>query len=157
MILGVNHIAISVPDLEKALEFYRDLLGMKQISAFSWAQNTPEGQGADMILGVKGTAADAVHLQSANLLLELFQFYAGGPAAQDPDRPVVDHGFTHLCFAVTALDEEYQRLKDAGMRFHSPPVQVAEGVRTVYGRDPFGNVIELEEAAGRQDPSQPPI
>lgn len=157
MILGANHIAISVPDLGKALEFYRDLLGFKQVSAFNWAENTPEGHGADMILGVKGTAAQAAHLKGQNLLLELFQFTAGGPAAQDPHRPVIDHGFTHLCLAVTDLDHEYERLKAAGMRFHSPPVQVAAGVRTAYGRDPFGNVIELEEAEGRMDPSQPPV
>lgn len=157
MILGANHVAISVPSLEKALEFYRDLLGLEQVTAFSWTENTPQGQGADMILAVKGSAADAAHLRTRNLLLELFEFKAGGPAPQDPNRPVIDHGFTHLCFAVKDLDAEYERLQAAGMKFHAPPLPVAEGVRTVYGRDPFGNVIELEEAEGREDPSQAPV
>ena len=30
MILGANHIAISVPNMGKALEFYRDMLGLEQ-------------------------------------------------------------------------------------------------------------------------------
>ncbi len=91
------------------------------------------------------------------MLIEIFQFKAGGAKAQDPDRPVIDHGFTHLCFAVKDLDREYDRLKAAGMQFHCPPTPVAEGVRTVYGRDPFGNVIELEEAEGRDVPMQPAV
>ena len=41
------------------------------------------------------------------------------------------------------------------MRFHSAPVDAAPGVRTVYGRDPFGNVIELEESQGRVAPHDP--
>ena len=156
MILGANHIAISVPNLDKALAFYRDLLGLKQVGAFNWDQDSPEAKGAEMILGVKGTAADAVHLAAENLLIELFEFKAGDPAPQNRNRPVIDHGFTHLCFAVKDLDGEYARLKAAGMTFHSPPTPVAEGIRTVYGRDPFGNVVEFEEVAGRELPHQPP-
>jgi len=105
---------------------------------------------------VKGTAARIVHLRTSNLLLELFQFAAGSPTAQNPNRPVIDHGITHLCLAVTDLDAEYARLTAAGMRFHCPPTQVAPGVRTTYGRDPFGNVIELEESQGRVSPYEPP-
>jgi hypothetical protein len=41
------------------------------------------------------------------------------------------------------------------MRFHSAPVEVAPGIRTVYGRDPFGNVIELEDSKGRVAPHDP--
>lgn len=156
MILGANHIAISVPDLGKALEFYRDLLGLKQAGAFGWEENSPDSAGAEMILAVKGTAAQVVALKAENLLIEIFEFKAGGPAPQNPERPVIDHGFTHLCFAVKDLDTEYERLKAAGMKFHCPPTMVAEGVRTVYGRDPFGNVVELEEVEGREDPSQAP-
>ena len=157
MILGVNHVAISVPDMEKALAFYCDLLGFEKAFEFSWDEQSELAEPATKILAVKGTAADAIVLRAENMLIELFQFKAGGPKAQDPDRPVIDHGFTHLCLAVKDLDKEYDRLKAAGMRFHSPPTQVVEGVRTVYGRDPFGNVIELEEAAGRELAMQPAL
>jgi catechol 2,3-dioxygenase-like lactoylglutathione lyase family enzyme len=156
MILGANHIAISVPDLGKALEFYRDLLGFEQVGEFGWEENSEMSVGADIILAVKGTAAHVVHLKCQNLLIEIFEFKAGNPEPQNPNRPVIDHGLTHLCFAVKDLDMEYKRLKAAGMKFHSPPVPVADNVRTVYGRDPFGNVVELEEMEGREKPSQHP-
>jgi len=149
MILGANHVAISVPDLDRALAFYRDLLGFEIAFEYSWERGTPLAEAADAILAVPGTAARSVVLRAGNLLLELFHFHEGSPKAQDPERPVIDHGFTHLCFAVTDLDHEYERLMAAGMRFHCAPTLVVPGVRTVYGRDPFGNVLEFEEVEGR--------
>lgn len=155
MILGVNHVALSVPDMDRALHFYCDLLGFRKLADAGWPAGTAN---ADRILAVAGTSARVCHIGTANLLIELFQFGDCEPAPQDPARPVIDHGITHICLAVSDLDEEYERLRGAGMRFHSPPTDVGiPGVRTVYGRDPFGNVIELEEAIGRSEPQQPPM
>lgn len=154
MILGANHIAISVPDMERALAFYCDLLGFEKLSDAGWPAGTAA---ADQILAVPNTSARIVHIGTKNLLIELFQFGDCEPQVQDPKRPVIDHGYTHLCLAVTDVDAEYARLCEAGMEFHSAPTEVAPGVRTVYGRDPFGNVLELEEAQGRSEPQQPPL
>lgn len=63
---------------------------------------------------------------------------------------------TPICgLAVTDIEAEYERLTAGGMEFHSEPVRVNDRVRSVYGRDPFGNVIELEEVAGRTQAHQP--
>ena len=152
MILGANHIAISVSDMDQALEFYSGVLGFEKILDYGWPAGTDV---ADQILAVKGTSARCCQVRTTNLIIELFEFGAGNPAAQNPDRPVIDHGLTHLSLAVTDLDADYARLCAAGMRFHSAPVDVAPGLRTVYGRDPFGNVIELEESQGRVAPNDP--
>lgn len=149
MILGVNHITVSVPSLEQAIEFYCGLLGFEKIARTSWDADSKMSRKARQIMGIEGTAADAAHLRGPNMVLEIFQFNAGNPATQNPDRPLVDHGITHMCLAVEDLDAEYQRLTAGGMKFLGEPAKVAPGVRSVYGRDPFGNVIELEEAAGR--------
>ena len=155
MILGVNHVALSVPNMDQALAFYCDQLGFKKLSEAGWPAGT---ESADRILAVEGTSARVCHIGMPNLLMELFEFGDCIPASQDSHRPVIDHGITHICLAVTDLDEEYTRLSAAGMEFHSPPTGVGiPGVRTVYGRDPFGNVVELEEALGRTEPQQPPM
>lgn len=155
MILGVNHVALSVPDMDRALQFYCDLLGFEKLSDAGWPAGT---ESADRILAVEGTSARVCHIGTENLLMELFQFGDCDPVAQNPRRPVIDHGITHICLAVTDLDDEYARLSAAGMEFNSPPTDVGiPGVRTVYGRDPFGNVLELEEAIGRVKPQQPPM
>ncbi len=154
MILGVNHVALSVPDMDRAIEFYSGLLGLEHVSEAGWEAGT---ENADKILAVPGTSARVVHLRGANVLFELFQFGDCEPVAQDPRRPVIDHGITHICFAVSDVQAEYERMKAEGMEFHSEPLDVGiPGVRTVYGRDPFGNVIEFEESAGRVRPDVPP-
>ncbi|MBV8665768.1 MAG: VOC family protein [Burkholderiaceae bacterium] len=154
MILGVNHIALSVPDLNKALAFYCDLLGFERGKLNSWEAGTTSSATAEKILAVSGTAADVMHVRGPNLLIELFQFRGGNPQLQDPARPVVDHGITHFCLSVSDLDKEYARLYAAGVKFHGPPTAIAPGLRTCYLRDPFGNVLELEEAKGRTRPAE---
>ncbi len=149
MIQGVNHIAMSVPNLGKAIHFYCDLLGFEKVEQASWKADSEISEAVAKLTGIAGTAADAAHLRGSNMLIEVFQFRECNARAQDPDRPVIDHGITHICLAVQDLDQEYARLRAAGMRFDGVPTKVAPGVRSVYGRDPFGNVIELEEAAGR--------
>ena len=62
-----------------------------------------------------------------------------------------DHGITHLCLDVSDIDAEYARLKGAGMRFHCPPQDLG-AARATYGRDPDGNVVELQEV---MEPTSP--
>jgi catechol 2,3-dioxygenase-like lactoylglutathione lyase family enzyme len=148
MIHGIHHAAISTPDLERALGFYRDLLGAEIVTDFEW----PAGlEVADRIVGLRGSSARAVMLRLGNAMVELFEFSSPTPQAGDPERPVCDHGITHICLDVSDVDAEYQRLREAGMRFHCPPQDLG-AVRTTYGRDPDGNVIELQEVT---DPSSP--
>ena len=81
---------------------------------------------------------------------ELFQYATPQPHPSDSNRPVCDHGITHLCLQVTDIDAEYARLKAAGMRFHCPPQEYTSGLWATYGRDPDGNVVELLEVQDRE-------
>src|SRR5437763_498494 len=65
-------------------------------------------------------------------------------------------GITHVCVEVEGLDEQYERLERAGMRFHAPPQDLGGGVRTTYGRDPDGNVVELQELSSPGHPAALP-
>ncbi len=84
-------------------------------------------------------------LKSGNACVELFEYQTPSPKPGEAGRPVCDHGITHICLQVSAIDEEYARLKAAGMAFHCPPQQVGSDIRATYGRDPDGNVVELLE------------
>ncbi|MCY1251554.1 hypothetical protein D9M72_653300 [compost metagenome] len=86
-------------------------------------------------------------LQGRNLCIELFQFEAPAQLPHDAvhaERPVHLYGITHFCIDVKDIHSVYQRLLDAGIRFHAPP-QDFGSVRATYGRDPDGNVFELQE------------
>ena len=141
MIRGIHHAAISTGDAERLLHFYRDLLGFEVVSDHSWQS------GADMldaILGLHGSAARSLLLRKGDGHLEIFQFQSPRPKPGDSRRPVCDHGLTHICLDVIDIQAEYERLRSAGMAFHCPP-QDFGAVRNTYGRDPDGNVIELQE------------
>lgn len=141
MLKGFHHAAISTPDLDRAVRFYRDLFGCRVVREFGW----PAGvAGADAVTALKNSAARAVMLRMGDSYLEIFEFSSPMPRPADPDRPACDHGITHICMEVRDSTAEYNRLKAAGMRFHAPPVAQDGGFIT-YGRDPDGNIIELLE------------
>lgn len=149
MIQGFHHVAISSPDLDRLVAFYRDVIGFELVYELDWeAGNAP----IDRMMALKDVAARAAMLRTGNSFLEIFEFSSPPPKAQVGDRPVIDHGLTHICLAVDDAQAEYQRLSAAGMRFHCPPVDAGLPVIGTYGRDPDGNVIEILEV---RDPAQP--
>ena len=83
-------------------------------------------------------------LKIGNSFLEVFQFDSPAQEAQPTRRPVNKYGITHVCLEVTDIQAEYERLRAAGMEFHCAP-QSQDGSSMVYGRDPDGNVVELQE------------
>jgi catechol 2,3-dioxygenase-like lactoylglutathione lyase family enzyme len=142
MIQCLNHVGISVANLERALAFYRDLLGLEVLVHRPFA-----GRHYEMILGLEGASGRVAFLKSrlGGLQIELFEFERPTAKPGDPHRPVCDHGITHFCLEVKGIEGEYERLKTAGVVFHCPPLEYAGQVKVTYGRDPDGNVFELLE------------
>ncbi|MYB09236.1 MAG: VOC family protein [Acidimicrobiia bacterium] len=156
MIHGVHHIALSTGNLARMRDFYTELLGFEVVDERGWTDN----EVIDSIVGLENSSASSLILRAGNVFIELFQFHEPIGAPSDPDRPVCDHGYTHLALNVSDIDAEYERLRAAGMRFHRPPPTEEElgergeklSLRATYGRDPDGNVIELQEVL---DPHMP--
>ena len=148
MIRGVHHTAISTGNLDRSLAFYRDLLGFEVAIEFEWSKGT---EFADSITGLTDSAARTAMLKAGNMMLELFEYSSPTPKQGDLRRPVCDHGITHICVDVVDIDSEYERLRSAGMTFHCPPQDLGIAKAT-YGRDPDGNVVELQEILDKSSP-----
>lgn len=142
MIHGINHVAISTADIERLSAFYMDLLGFEEVFRLNWDVGDKV---LDSITGLKDSSARIIMLKCGNACIELFEYETPPPRPVDPQRPVCDHGITHVCLQVTDIEDEYKRLEAAGMTFHCPPQQLGDLAAT-YGRDPDGNVIELLQA-----------
>jgi catechol 2,3-dioxygenase-like lactoylglutathione lyase family enzyme len=126
--------------------FYRDVVGAEELTEGTYAWE-PGWTVVDEIIGIERTAARVVTLKLANVFIELFQFSSPEPKPADPARRACDHAYAHIAFDVEDVPAEYERLLAGGMRFHAPPMRVAEGLPiSVYGQDPDGNVIELQES-----------
>ena len=141
MIMRFHHAAISTPDLARAVHFYTEVIGCQEAWSFSWESGSAE---ADAMTGLKDSAANAMMLKLGDSFLEIFEFSSPAPAPGNPERPVCDHGITHICLQVQDLHGEYERLIKTGMKFLSPPL-TQESSYVIYGRDPDGNVVELIE------------
>jgi glyoxylase I family protein len=147
MIHGMHHTSITSPNIERAIAFYVSLLGFKLRAQGSWEQGN---EALDSIVGLENSSARFVMLWAGNTHLEIFQYTTPEGRPRNPNRSPSDHGITHICLDVTDVDAEYERLSAAGMRFNTPPRTVF-GVRTTYGADPDGNVIELQEVLDWED------
>lgn len=151
MIRGVHHVAVATGDIDRMVAFYTEALGAEVVTRGSWDRGN---EAIDQIVGLTDSAAATSMLRLGNLYLEVFQYHAPEGAPADPHRTVADHGYTHFCLDVVDIDAEYERLSRLGMTFpNPPPPSFGRGtMRAIYGRDPEGNVIELQEVL---DPDEP--
>ncbi|ATW02319.1 VOC family protein [Sphingopyxis sp. BSNA05] len=139
MIKGVHHIAIGVPDIEAGLAFYRDVIGFE----LDWRSDIPsDNDKAGAAVGLPGFEARMAMLKGPNISLELWQY--SRPEPRDRRSNPADLGYPHMALAVEDIEAEHARLSEAGMTFVGPPVDFGQQ-KAIYGRDPFGNVIELLE------------
>jgi len=134
----IRHTGLVVYDLEKAIHFYRDILGLKvqrQMQEF--------GSFIDNLLGIKGVRLKTVKMAAGDGgLLELLNFQSSPTAERQ--RRINQIGYSHIAFTVDDLEYEYQRLKKIGIKFDSAPqVSPDKLARVVFCRDPEGNHIEL--------------
>lgn len=140
-------MSVHVRDLDRMVKFYREAFGFEVVGEeFSWRNS----EMLDRILDVPGSAARGVMLRAGTCYMELFEFSSPEPECTRPLRPY-DKGYTHFCVDVTDIEKEYERLKTLGMTFGDrEPVDVGH-VKTLYGRDPEGNVIEIQQTAEHCD------
>jgi glyoxylase I family protein len=140
----VHHTGFTVSDMDRAIPFYRDLLGLRLVQD-AIRENLPS---YDEILGFPNVKIRvALFLDAHDRMLELVEYLHPRREVRDLKNTYV--GAAHMSFAVADLDREYERLKAGGVRFNSPPVRVMrEGKylgKSLYMFDPDGITVELYE------------
>ncbi|MDW8054147.1 MAG: methylmalonyl-CoA epimerase [Anaerolineae bacterium] len=127
----LEHLAIAVPDLEAALAFYRDTLGL----SVQRVEEVPQ----------EGVRVAFLPLGESHI--ELVQ-----PTRDDTGiaRWMSKHGggMHHVCLAVRDLEAVLARLARAGVELINPtPVMRADGTRYafIHPRSAFGVLVELYE------------
>ena len=139
MILGVHHAALAVPSMEEALAFYCNVLGFEVVVE----AEVPSGfDPMCEALGTEDSGFKVRMIRKGNSCIELFEFAVSkeGEALRPPNRI----GLTHIALASDDISADYERLAENGVNFNAALFGAAPS-RFAYGRDPFGNVIELLE------------
>ncbi|MFG2960977.1 VOC family protein [Streptomyces sp. NPDC048291] len=151
MTRSVNHVGITVGDLERSLDFYARVLGGTTVGV--WERSGPR---IDAVTGYRGVVVRQafVRLPLGVALVELLQYVGGSTVVTDPDHGRA--GSVHLAVDVEGLDEVLERMRTEGVPILSEPITAGEGPlegrRVVYVLDPDRVRVELVEVP---DPSAP--
>lgn len=151
----VDHVGLTVPDLDRAVRFYSDVIGgteLYRLGPFDAAQmpRMPDGRDwTDAHINVPGARLTIAMLAlGPNLLLELFQYEQPADARKVPPRNC-DVGGHHVAFKVENLETAIAYLKERGVKVLDGPTLLQEGpaagLRFNYFVDPWGNHLELVE------------
>jgi methylmalonyl-CoA/ethylmalonyl-CoA epimerase len=131
MIVALDHIAIAVPDLQRAIDRFLGDFGL----TFEGTENVEAANTTTAFFPIDGTSIELVH-------------------PLDGQGPLVQHlekrgpGIHHLCFRSDNLDEDVVNLKDKGYRFLSDEPSVgAHNTRVIFihPKSCDGVLIELNE------------
>ena len=95
MIVGLNHIAIAVPDFEEAIERFLLDFGLN----FKGTEDVVSAKTKTAFFPIEGTQIELIHPLSAESPVQKFLDKRGG-------------GLHHICFETDALDEDVLRLKE---------------------------------------------
>jgi len=129
---GIHHVALSVTDYQKSLEFYKQLNFSK---VYFWEAD-------DKSLSI-------THLKNGDFILELFCYSKPQPApntihSTDTDLPIV--GTKHFGLKVDSIEAAYEDLLTKGLIDTS--VQIAQGrtgIHYFFIEDPDGILVEIAE------------
>jgi catechol 2,3-dioxygenase-like lactoylglutathione lyase family enzyme len=145
----INHIAFSVPDLDQAITWYKEVLG------FIIVKEPVEFVADDSLLGmaVKDMHGPSLKkmrvalLSSANQVgLEIIEY-----VEPKVERRVTDNfdywksGFFHTCIIDPNIEELCKKIYETGGKQRSKIWEVVpdKGYKMALCEDPFGNIIQI--------------
>lgn len=120
---GIGHVAFTVSDMEKALDFYCDRLGLKLIYSLDDEQGKPW--------------LNYLRVRDGSYL-ELF--YGGREKAAETEQAA---GFLHVCLECDELPGTVESLRAKGVPIDVEPKQGGDRNWQAWTHDPDGNKIEL--------------
>jgi lactoylglutathione lyase len=152
LLRAYSHFSFVVSDIERAVAWYRDVLGLRLV-----ARQRQDNDYTRRFVAVPGAILEVAEFAlpevaaSEEVLLELIE-YVEPPGEHSPPRRQ-DVGSAHLSFIVDDIAAEHERLSEAGASFVTPPVRIEAGVNAggwvCYLSDPDGITLELFQPAGR--------
>ena len=144
---GVDHIGMTVPDLERAIEFFTEALGCEYIYT-AGPFSDPEGSWMETNLAVHPRASTTLAMVRCGPTqnIELFEYQAEDQETVPPKNS--DVGGMHIAFYVEDMDKAVSYLESASdVTVLGEPTPVAGqpngGERFLYFLSPWGSSMEI--------------
>ena len=141
MIKHLEHVGLSVSNLERSIAFYRNNLQMEVVRIIE----ADPALGLDRVGGIPGCLARIAHRQKGRSMFELFEYRKPQGSEFPADRRQCDHGLIHFGFASSDARTDYQRLVATAVPFVSEPVELRPGVWIAFFYRPDSEVYELRQ------------
>lgn len=135
---SAHHVGITVSNLDRAVEFYREVFGLDVLSRFSVS-----GEAFSTGVDVENATGNFAHLNAGGARIELVEYdpEADARSSASLNQP----GAIHLGLSVDDLDAFYEGLS-ADVETLSDPQTTESGTRILFVRDPEANLVEVLEA-----------
>ncbi|GAA4650715.1 lactoylglutathione lyase family protein [Kistimonas scapharcae] len=142
-----SHIGISVTDLDKAVEFYTQVLGWYLIMKPTeiTEDDSAIGQMCTDVFGAGWERFRIAHLSTGDRIgVELFEF--NNAVQREDNFEYWKSGVFHFCVQDPDVEGLAARIVEAGGKQRMPVREYYPGekpYRMVYMEDPFGNILEI--------------
>ncbi len=137
MITALDHIAIAVPDLEKAIKRFMEDFGL----TFEGTEDVASAKTSTAFFPLPPTSIELIHPLNGEGPVQAFLDKKGG-------------GMHHLCFRSDDLDADIARLKEKGYKFLSEEPGIgAHNCRVIFihPKSCDGVLIELNQPSEDHD------
>ena len=131
MIVALDHIAIAVPDMEKAIKRFLEDFGLN----YEGTEDVPDAKTSTAFFPLPETSIELVHPMNGEGPIAGFLEKKGG-------------GLHHLCFRSDDIDADVARLKEKGYQFLSDEPGIgAHNCRVIFihPKSCDGVLIELNQ------------
>jgi len=148
---GVSHIAVCVADLEKSLEFYRDILGLTvKLHTTQEMARRPGAESVEMYERPRKARTVANVWLDEPESPQPFLVLTSHPRDQVGGEPIKldQRGISHISFEVEDVKAYAQELIAKGVSLAGTMKDFTDGsgnVRTIFVYDPDGILVQFDE------------
>jgi len=144
-IRGIEHIGVTVPDLDEAEQFLVGVLGGERIYTLGPKQDTGDWMATQLGVHPRSVIREVRFYRLGNgANIETYVYDAAD--GQNPPARNSDIGAQHLAFYVDDMEAAVAYLRSRNVELMGAPVAsagAAEGQRWLYFRAPWGMQFEL--------------
>jgi catechol 2,3-dioxygenase-like lactoylglutathione lyase family enzyme len=154
VLTGLAHTAVCVPDVDEAVRWYADVLGLQVLSPpYTMRGPQIEQDMGELVPSPVVVTAAIVGFGQDDRVIELIEYPAAGIGAAGRGNPSVTRvGITHVGMICDDLAATRSELEGRGVVFLTKGIADVAGLKTTWCHDPWGTVIILME---KRDAARP--
>jgi catechol 2,3-dioxygenase-like lactoylglutathione lyase family enzyme len=153
MFTAVAHTAVCVADVEEAVRWYEEVLGLKVLSPpYLMEGDQIERDMGELVRDPVVKAAIVGLRGGGDRVLEVIEYPRSRGHPRPADWSITDHGLTHVGLVCDDVAATRSELEAKGVEFLTREIAEVAGLRTTWVRDPFGVVFILME---KRDDARP--